>query len=150
LAHSTIDVISDHSLAYRYGVLDAVALTDVLRHEAILTGVVSDCHPTPADSTDYQALQQSGALAWRTFATVGSDSLRVFAEAQKVLFILLPGDVAGVSILDEHPLLSRQLGVGGASMRVVASAAPAIYECARIARVVQDVQRPAVCKLCPH
>jgi hypothetical protein len=95
-----IDVISDHSLADRYGVLDAVTLADVLGHEAVLTRVVSDRHAAPADATDYQTLQQSGALAWRTLATVCSDSLRVFTEAQEVLFILLPGDVAGVSILE--------------------------------------------------
>ena len=100
LAHGMIDLISDHSLADRYGVLDAITLADVLRHEAVLARVVSDRHSAPADATDYQTLQQSRPLAWRTLATIRSNGLRVFAKAQKVLFILLPGDVAGVSILD--------------------------------------------------
>jgi hypothetical protein len=100
LAHRVIDVISDHSLADRYGVLDAVTLADVLGHEAVLTRVVSDRHSAPADATDYQTLQQRGAFAWRTLATVCPDGLRVFAKALQILFILLPGDVAGVSILE--------------------------------------------------
>jgi hypothetical protein len=76
--------------------------------------------------------------------------LRVFAKAQKVLFILLPGDVAWVSILEQRPLLARQPGIGDASVRVVASTASAIYECACITGIVQDVEGAAVRKFSPH
>jgi hypothetical protein len=145
-----IDVISDHSLADRYGVLDAITLADVLRHKAVLTRVVSDRHSAPADATDYQPLQQGRTLAWRTLATIRSDGLRVFAKAQKVLFILLPGDVAGMSILEQRPLLARQPGIGYASVRVVARTASAIYECAGITGIVQAVEGAAMRKFSPH
>jgi hypothetical protein len=106
LAHDIIDVVSDHSLAYRYRVLDAVPLTDVLGHESLLARVVSNRHPASAYATDHQALQQRGTFAWRTLTTVCSDGLRVFSKALEVLFILLPGNVAGVNILEKHPLFA--------------------------------------------
>jgi hypothetical protein len=98
LADSVIDVIADHSLAYRYGMFDSVALADVLGYELVLACVIPNRHPAPAYPADHQALQQRWALAWGTFAAVGPDRLSILPEAQQVLFILRPGDVARVSI----------------------------------------------------
>jgi hypothetical protein len=99
LAHGIIDVISDNALAYRYGVFDTVALTDVLGHEALLARVVSNRHPAPAEATDHQALQQRWALARGTLSAVGSDGMCVFLKTPEILLVLLPRDVAGMSIL---------------------------------------------------
>lgn len=52
LPDGTIDLVSHNSLAYGSGVFDAVALADVLGHEARLAGVVADRHPAAADAKD--------------------------------------------------------------------------------------------------
>ena len=149
-ADGVIDVVSDDTLAYRYGMLDAVALADVFGHKTVFARVVPNRHPAPADSTDHQSLQQRWALARRTLAAIGADRLSILPEAPQVLFVLLPGDVAGMSILEQHPLFARQLRVGGASIGVVASPTAAINERTRITRIVKNVQGPAVGEFGPH
>jgi hypothetical protein len=84
-------------------------------------------------------LQQGGAFTRRTLAAVSSDGLRIFLKTPEVLLILLPRDVTGMSILEQHPLFTRLPSVRCAAIGMIASAAPAIYECARITRIVQDV-----------
>ena len=110
-ADGVIDVVSDDTLAYRDGMFDAVALADVFGHETLLAGVIPDRHPAPADPTDHQALQQRWTLTGRTLA-VGSDRLSVLPQAQQVLFVPLPGDVAGVSILEYVPRTAPPLPPG--------------------------------------
>ena len=78
LTHSVIDLVSNNPLAYRYDMFNAVALADVLGHEALLACVISNRHPASASSTDHQPLQQCWAFARRALAAVGSDVLRIF------------------------------------------------------------------------
>jgi len=100
LANGIIDLIADHSLAYRYSVLDTVTLADVLGQEPILTRVVPDSHPTPAYATNHQALQQYWAFPRRALTTVRSDGMSIFLKTSEVFLKLLPRDIAGVSILE--------------------------------------------------
>src|SRR6266849_8599848 len=55
-----------------------------------------------------------------------------------------------MNVLKQRPLFSGQLRVGSASIRFGASAVSSENEGTRIARVVQDVQRPAMHEFCPH
>src|SRR3954470_23285686 len=87
-AHRIVDVVSDDSLTYRHRVFDAVLLADVLRHEILMTDVVSNRHPAAASATNHQALQQCWTLARRTLAAVGSIRVGVFLEPPEVLFII--------------------------------------------------------------
>src|SRR5262249_51198174 len=148
--HSFIDLVSYNSLTYRYGVFDPVALANVFRYEAFFPRMIANRHPAPAYATDHQALQQCRTFTRRTLAPVGSDRLRVFPKTAEVLLVLLPRDVTGMSILEQRPLLARQPGVRGAAIGMIASAAPAIDECACITRIVQDVQCAAVWEFRPH
>src|SRR5215467_2641690 len=55
-----------------------------------------------------------------------------------------------MNILEQDPLLPGQFRVGSASIRFCASAVSAVNEGARIAGVVENVQRPAVREFSPH
>jgi len=55
-----------------------------------------------------------------------------------------------MNIREQDPLFPRRLGVGSSAVHFAASAVSAINECPRVARVVQDVQRPAMREFCPH
>jgi hypothetical protein len=55
-----------------------------------------------------------------------------------------------MNILEQDPLLPGQFRVGSASIRFCASAVAAVNEGARIARIVKNVQCPAVREFSPH
>ena len=64
---------------------------------------------------------------------------------------LLPGQIAGVRVVDQRgPLLARQLPGGGAPVRGLAGAALPIDERAGIARVVQRSEHAPVRQLVPR
>jgi len=100
LADGFVDVLSHDMLANGDGMFDAVTLANIIWYESALASVVSNRHPASAAATDHHALQQSRPLTGRTFAAVGADRLCILPEAQQVFFVLLPGDVTGVGVLE--------------------------------------------------
>ena len=107
--------------------------------------VIAHGHPFPAATADDQSLQQGGAFRAGPAAR-RRRGLGVLGEGAEVLLELLPGDVAGMGVRDQHdPLLTGHVWrVTVRRSRPAASRSSAVDERAGVARVVQRSQDPPV------
>src|SRR6185437_14517072 len=64
--------------------------------------LVPHAHPLPAAPAQNPSLQQCAALTWHASARSGEEGVIVGTQRREVAFELLPVDVPGVGILDEH------------------------------------------------
>src|SRR6516165_11265612 len=150
LADGLVQLLPEDMLAYRNDMLGAVTLAHILRHDPGLSCVIPDGHPAATDAADHQALQQRWPFAGWTLSAIVAVGVSILLESLPVVLILSPGDVTRMNIGEQDPLFPRRLGVRSSAVHFAASAVSAINECPRIARVVQDVQRPAMRQFCPH
>ena len=140
-----IDANVGDSLAQRFGVLDAFALTDILRAQLAVTAMIANRHAVSAASTDHQALQQCGAFSRRPAAPIGAHRLCALMQALLVLLVLFPAKVARVSAGNQRvPLIPGHALHAATAMHALALVAAAVDECAGISRVVQDAQHLAM------
>ena len=108
--------------------------------------VVADSHRPTTLAAKHQALKQSRIFARGTgFTFLLSTRLAVVEQALLMGQELLPGQVAWMSLLlEKAPLFSGQLAAVPGARGVFPGAGAAKTEGARIARVVQRVQRDGV------
>ena len=107
LADGSIDLHAWDHLAFAGRGIDRLALADILRRLPAVAKVIADRHPPTTHPADHQALQQRGSLAWRALAPLDAMRVGVVAQLSEIGFVLLDGDVAGVSVCHEHgPLLA--------------------------------------------
>jgi len=100
-ADGLVDGGSGNPLAGRPGVLDRVALADVVRGEPASARVVGHGHAPAAAAADGQALQERGPFAGRAGPAVGAVGLSALGEAPLVVLVGGPGDVALVGSGEE-------------------------------------------------
>jgi len=107
-------------------------------------------HPFTANSAYHQTLEQGRPLAWWTLLTLVPKRVRVLAQAQLVLFELVPTDIALVRVPNERrPLFGSEPLVDNAPIWMLAHSRPPKTERAGIAGMMQDPQRARMVKLAP-
>ena len=88
--------------------LAALPATDVSRGDALPVAVITDRHAAATAAAQHQPLQQRRPLTRRSLLPVLAVAvcLRIFRQPPQDILVLLPGDVAGVSVFQEGvPLL---------------------------------------------
>src|SRR5580698_1230208 len=111
--------------------------------------VVADGHAFTAGSTDHQSLQQRRALACRSTVPFRAPGERVALHPLAVRLVLLPGNIAGMNVMQQDPLLARYQTRTHLAIGQMALFGAAENECARIARVMDDLPCATVQKLAP-
>jgi hypothetical protein len=134
-----IEAAAGNGLTDRFGARDASTLTDIGRPEGPVTSVIAHGHAIPADPTEREALEEGGALARGTPASVAADGLGILQQPPLVLFELLPGNVAGMRLRDQGgPFLTREPLGDVAAVDGVAMPTAAKKERARVARIMKN------------
>ena len=87
--------------------IDATTPAPIIRDGLAMIAVVPHSHTLPAVATDRESLEQGRPFARWTPPTIGATRLGIHVEAAQILFVLLPGDIAGVDIGQQNPLIAR-------------------------------------------
>jgi hypothetical protein len=150
-ANGLVDGSAVDALADRFGLLDALALADVLGTQAALAAVVTNRHAAPASTTDHESLKKCWTLTRRATAPVGSDRLCALMQTLLILLVLFPGQITGVGTRNQRiPLVPRGANHTRASIDCLACMGATIDECAGIPRVVQNAHYLAVSEAAPQ
>lgn len=137
-------------LAGGFRARDAGTLAQVVGPRTAVTVVVAHRHPVAADAADQESLEQSGALARRRARAPGIPGQRVLPDAALVLLELVPGQVAGVGIVDERgPLGAVDTILVGSPVGGRARARTSEAERAGVPGVVQDLKGAGVVEFVP-
>jgi hypothetical protein len=97
-----------------------------------------NAHAAAAQTAHDASLQQSGTFSRRTTISFGPDRLGRCAHLLLGVLKLLPRDVSGVSIADQHqPLVLREPLKSRSSIGLLAYAATTVDVGARVPRVMK-------------
>ena len=96
--------------AARRVTLDVLVDALIVRDERVAALVIADAQALATASADRESLQERGAFAGGAALTVGAERIGVGGEEFLVVLELLPGEVAGVRVVDQcGPLFAGQL-----------------------------------------
>ena len=125
-------------LAARAAALDRFADALVVGDVDAAPVVVAHGHAPPAAPADHHALEQGGTFAGRAGGAVVAVGGGVGGEQSLVGFEGVPGDVAGMGVVDErHPLVAGDFLEGAPAVGGAGFSATAVDERAGVAGVVQ-------------
>ena len=111
--------------------------------------VIPDRHALTTYSAKDQSLQQSRSFARRTVAAILSACLSILAQPALIFFVLLPRDISGMHARHENPLFLGTLHNHLATIGFFAGVRAPIHECPGIARIMQNLQCPAMSQFHP-
>ena len=119
------------------------------RYALIAMRVVADRHAFTASSTDHKPLQQCRTLACWSTAPLGAPGERIALHALAVRLVLFPGNVAGMHVAQQNPLLAWHQTRADLAIGQMALFGATEDEGAGIARIVDDLPRTTVQQLGP-
>lgn len=137
LAHGGVNAGSHNGLTVRIPEEPAPADTDIVGGHAVFADGVLHMHAAAAETTDRVSLQESRTFSCRPGVSFESDRLGGCTELLFVAFIVLPGDVRRMGVLNQHvPLVWRQTLPPAPSIGLLAPAGTAKGLGSRVPRIV--------------
>lgn len=71
----------------------------VIRHRLAMIAMIPHGHALAAVAADRESLEQGRPFARRTPPPIGTAGLGIYLETAQILFVLVPGDIAGYESL---------------------------------------------------
>ena len=142
---SPVDAVSDNALAQGIAVEPGASRAYIVGHQhALASEIIMDMHAAAAKPADDPPLQQGGAFSRRPGVALEAEGLGGSAQPLQVAFVLLPGNVPGMGVANQHqPLILGQIFMPISAVGLLAEAPAPESVSTGIEGMVHDAAGPA-------